>query len=46
VAEKAELRKESIARRAALADREVRAGRIATRVAELPEFRQAKLLAS
>jgi 5-formyltetrahydrofolate cyclo-ligase len=46
VVEKAALRKDSIARRAALADREIRAGRIATRVAQLSAFRQAKLLSS
>lgn len=46
MAEKAALRKESIARRAALPDREIRAARIATRVAELPAFQQARLLSS
>lgn len=46
MAEKAALRKESIARRAALADRQIRSARIATRVAELTAFHQAKLLSS
>ena len=44
--EKAALRQDSIARRAALADREIRAARIAARVSQLSAFQQARLLSS